>query len=143
MMPYSTDPNKNRDNPSSPSEFSLAEQVLYRVASLDSTVQQGFRRVDENIERLRSDFHDAQLATNDRINNIDKEFREAIAFKRARIDSLVAKGEETRQAYEKRLVALETWSKVVTAKVAVIMGVITFVAMLLAPTIRHMLGVSN
>lgn len=124
-----------------PSEFSLAEQVLYRVAGLDSAVQQGFRRVDENIERLRSDFHESQLATNDRINTLDKEFHEAMALKRARIDNLVEKGTETRRAIEQRITDLETWKAVALAKVGIIISVVTGLAMMFAPTVRNLLGI--
>ena len=95
------------------------------------------------MDRFQSDLHDSQITTNDRINELDKEFRDAIAFKRQRIDSLVAEGTAARKEVEKRLIDLETWRAVALAKVSVSMAVITTVAMLFAPTIRHILGVAN
>jgi hypothetical protein len=142
-MPYSTDSDLNKENPATPSEFSLGSQLLYRVASLDSTVQQGFRRVDEGMDRLRSDFHEAQLATNDRINNLDKEMHETFALKRARIDGLVEKGNVSKAEIDKRLVELETWKAVAVAKISVLIGILFIAWTFLAPTLRNLLGIAN
>ena len=86
------DPEDNKQNPFTPGLISLSEQLLYKIASLDTAVQQGFRRLDERMDRFQNDLHENQITTNDRINELDKEFREAIAFKRTRIDNLVKDG---------------------------------------------------
>lgn len=137
------DADQNKANPITPSEVTLADQLLYRVASLDATVQSGFRRIDEGMERLRSDFHESQLATNDRINALDKEMHETFAFKRARIDNLVEKGEVTKTKFEERISNLETWKAVATARVAVIVGGLFILWTFIAPTIRALIGIPN
>jgi hypothetical protein len=137
------DSKNNMENPFTPGLVSLSEQLLYKVSSLDSAVQQGFRRLDERMDRFQADLHENQITTNDKINQLDKEFHEAIAFKRARIDALVANRDSYRQEQEKRLQVLETWQAVAMAKISVIMGVITTVAILIAPTIRHILGLPS
>lgn len=141
---YTMDSNENRENPYTPNSLmSLSEQLLYKIASLDTAVQQGFRRLDERMDRFQSDLHESQITVNDRINQLDKEFTDAIAKKRARIDALVADRDAYRREEEKRLVAVETWQAVAIAKLTVMMGVITTVAMLFAPTVRHLLGIAN
>lgn len=107
-------------------------QLMSKLAGLESTVLEGFRRLDEKMERLQTDLHDSQINTNDRINALDKEFSDAVIRKRERIDTL-----------EKRVVDIETWQAVAIAKVTVIMGVITALAMMFAPTVRHILGITG
>jgi hypothetical protein len=116
-MPYSTDSDLNKENPATPSEFSLGSQLLYRVASLDST--------------------------NDRINNLDKEMHETFALKRARIDGLVEKGNVSKAEIDKRLVELETWKAVAVAKISVLIGILFIAWTFLAPTLRNLLGIAN
>jgi predicted nucleic acid-binding Zn-ribbon protein len=120
----------------------LTDQLLYKLASLDSTVQQGFRRLDERMDRFQADLHENVITTNDKINNLDKEFREAIAFKRARIDGLVAEGQQAKKEIEKRIADLETWKAVAVAKISVIMIGLTLAWTLIAPTVRNILGIS-
>jgi predicted nucleic acid-binding Zn-ribbon protein len=120
----------------------LTDQLLYKLASLDSTVQQGFRRLDERMDRFQADLHENVITTNDKINNLDKEFREAIAFKRARIDGLVAEGQQAKKEIEKRIGDLETWKAVAVAKISVIMIGLTLAWTLIAPTVRNILGIS-
>ena len=89
-MPYSPDhPEENKQNAFSPShQMNITEQLLYKIAALDASVQSGFRRIDEKMDRFQTDLHDSQISTNDRINNLDKEMNEAILRKRTRIDKL-------------------------------------------------------
>ncbi len=143
-MTYSVDPEENKRNPNSPSEYlTMNEQLMYKLASLDAAVQGGFRRLDEKMDRFQSDLHESQIATNDRISELDKEFTAAIAAKRARIDTLVKEGDIVRSGYEKRIVELETWQKVVMAKIGLMVSGVTAAWVLAAPTIRSFLGISN
>jgi hypothetical protein len=142
-MPYSVDSDHNKDNSRTPSEMGLTDQVLYRVASLDASVQTGFRRIDEGMERLRADFHDAQLAVNERISKLDKDVHEQLAFKRARIDGLVKEGAGVREKIEGRITALETWQKVMLARASIVFGAIIALWTFIAPTLRNLLGIAN
>jgi hypothetical protein len=130
---YSVDKEANKDNPFTPSpDLPLREQFLYRFSALEEAVRSGFRRLDERMDRLQSELHDRHLEVNDRVSSLEHEFHETIAFKRQRIDGL-----------EKRIIDLETWSKVVTARFAVILAVITVVWTIVAPVIRAAIGVPN
>ena len=143
-MPYSVDSDANKKNPRSPSEhLTMNEQLMYKLAALDASVQQGFRRLDEKMDRFQSDLHDSQIATNDRINTLDKEFTNAIAFKRARIDTLIKESEAVKRDIEKRLIDLETWKAVALAKVGALVTAVTIMWVLVAPTIRSILGINN
>lgn len=130
---YSPDSKANRENPFTPSpDLPLREQFLYRFSALEEAVRSGFHRIDERMDRIQSDIHDRQLEVNNQITAISNDFRENLAFKRARIDGL-----------EKKINELETWSKVVTARFAVILAVLTVVWTVVAPMIRSILGVPN
>lgn len=143
-MPYSMDPNENKDNAHSPSEhLTMNEQLMYKLAALDAAVQGGFRRLDEKMDRFQSDLHDSQITTNDRISTLDKEFAAAIALKRARIDGLVKESEGVKREIENRIIALETWKHVVVAKMTVAVTGIIALWTFVAPTIRNVLGISN
>lgn len=136
------DKDENRQNAYTPSpSISLSEQLLYKIASLDTAVQQGFRRLDERMDRIQTDFHDAQLSVNDRISKLDKETAEAFAAKRLRIDTLVQDRDMWREKQNERFQKIETWQAVAMAKVGVIMGLITSLATMFAPTVRHALGI--
>jgi hypothetical protein len=130
---YSVDKDSNKENPFTPSpDLPLREQFLYRFSALEEAVRSGFRRLDERMDRIQTEIHDRQLEVNTRLNDIEKDFRENLAFKRARIDKL-----------EMRISELETWSKVVTARFAVILAVVTVVWTLIAPVLRNMIGVPS
>lgn len=110
----------------------MNEQLMVKLASLDASVQAGFRRLDEKMDRFQTDLHDSQLATNDRINLLDKEMNERFAIKRARDDS-----------QDRRLVDIETWQHVAMAKVGIIVATASIALTLLAPTVRHILGIAG
>lgn len=133
-MAYSLDDNEaNRENPFSPSPAaSLSEQILYKMASLDTAVHQGFRRLDEKMDRLQSDVHDTHLEINERITKVESDLKSTNEFKRQRIDKL-----------EARIYELETWSKVLMARVSVIIAVVIAVWTVAAPFIRNLLGIPN
>ena len=143
-MPYSMDPDENKKNAMSPSEYlTVNEQLMYKLASLDAAVQGGFRRLDEKMDRFQTDLHEGQIATNDRINNLDKEFTSAIKAKRERIDMLVAAGEIEKKALIDRVIKLETWREVALAKVSVGVALIVGLWTFIAPTVRNVLGIAN
>lgn len=143
-MPYNVDPEQNKVNPFTPDQaMSLNDQFIYRFSALEETVRSGFRRVDENLNRLTNDLHDRHIEINDRISKLDKEFSEALvtmekkntealAFKRARIDGVT-----------QRVSDLETWSKVLTARLSIAFGAVLCVWTVIAPYIRNVLGVPN
>lgn len=143
-MAYSVDSEENKKNAMTPSEhLTMNDQLMYKLASLDAAVTGGFRRLDEKMDRFQTDLHDSQISTNDRISRLDKEFGEAIAAKRARIDSLVKDGDVAKRLLEDRLIALETWRHVAMAKISVLMSGIALVWIVFAPTIRDFIGIAN
>ena len=143
-MTYSLDSEANRHNAHSPSEhLTVNEQLLYKLAALDSAVTQGFRRLDEKMTRFQSDLHENQINTNDRINTLDKEFREAIALKRSRIDALVGESLVRATASDLRLTALETWKQVAIAKIGLFMSLVGAVWVFFAPSVRDFFHISN
>jgi hypothetical protein len=154
-MPYHPDDtDANRNNPSTPSHVSLSEQLLYRIASLDATVQQGFRRVDERLDRFQNDLHENQIATNDRINKLDKDVHEQLSFKRGRLDAIekgiVSQREKDRTEGQKliddfngRMTNVETWQKVVVARIGIVTAALVGLWTFIAPTVRAALGIDN
>jgi len=132
-MPYNTDPNLNKDNAWSPSEhLTVNEQLMYRLAALDASVTQGFRRLDEKMDRFQADLHANEIAANDRINKLASDVATRFEFKRARIDQI-----------EKRMTTLETWSQVLMGKVAIAVAALIGLWTFIAPTVRGILGISN
>lgn len=121
----------------------MNEQLMYKLAALDAAVQGGFRRLDEKMDRFQSDLHDSQIATNDRINELDKEVTARFEFKRQRIDNMIKEADVSRARTDDRLVALETWRQVALAQVGVAMTVVAIIWVVLAPSIRALLGIAN
>lgn len=130
---YSMSKDANQDNPFSPSpDLPLREQFLYRFSALEEAVRSGFRRIDERMDRMQIELHDRHIEINDRVTGLEKTTQDQFAFKRARIDKV-----------EQRVNDLETWSKVVTARFAVLLAVITVAWTLIAPFIRSVIGIPN
>lgn len=153
-MPYSTDSDQNKENPVSPSTIVLQDQLLYKLASLDASVQSGFRRLDEKMDRLQTDMHDRHIEMNDRINQLDKETAESFLRKRERMDRIeewirrekqegLQRYEERCNTTDKRLNDIETWQKVLLARVGVAVTALVVIWTLLGPSIRNLLGISN
>lgn len=121
----------------------MQEQIIAKLASLETNVSSGFRRLDEKMDRFQADMHDGQIRLNDKINDLDREFGTKIALKKERIDNLAANGEVTKTNTEKRLVDVETWQKVIMARVGLLVGGATILFTLLGPSIRDFMGISN
>lgn len=131
------------DFPPSSEFVTMNVQLVSKIASLESTVLAGFRRLDEKMDRFQSDLHESQLSTNDRINNLDKEFNQNLAFKRQRIDALERDQHELRNEMQIGLSEVNTWQQVAMAKVGIIVTVFGLVWVVLAPTIRNILGIAG
>lgn len=121
----------------------MQEQVIAKLSSLEASMSSGFRRLDEKMDRFQSDLHNTTIDTNAKIAALDKEIANKFEFKRKRIDALVASGETVKEKLEARINVLETWKQVVLGKIAALVTVLTGVWILLAPTIRQIMGVSN
>ena len=120
-------------NPFTPSDnISLNEQLLYRIASLDASVREGFRRVDERLDRFQSDLHENQIASIQRINEVDTDLQKFKEFKRLRVDAL-----------QDRITSLESWKTAVMARVGVMITAVAIIWTVLGPTLRAALGISN
>jgi len=95
------------------------------------------------MDRFQTDLHDSQIATNDRINRLDKETNEALLRKRARVDKL----EETQRAncheINERIHQVESWQKVLTARMTLAGGAIVVIWTFVAPVIRTAFGLGN
>lgn len=127
------DSDSNRNNPTSPSAYmTMNEQLMYKLAALDASVQSGFRRLDEKMDRFQTDLHENQIETNDRINRLEHETKDTFAFKRQRIDALTL-----------RVAALETWQKISMARVAILVGAVSFLWVLVAPAVRQFFGLGG
>jgi DNA anti-recombination protein RmuC len=155
-MPYAVDdPESNKENPVSPSVYmSMTEQLLYKIAALDASVNQGFRRIDERLDRVQTDLHESQVTINNRISELDKEFSEDILRKRQRIDDLekriLAMKAEAEERYrvrceltDRRINDIETWQKVIVGKASIVLTLGFAFWTVFAPTIRHFFGISN
>jgi len=133
-MPYSMDSDENQRNAQSPSPLmSMHEQLIYKIAALDASMQSGFRRLDEKMDRFQTDLHDNQIETNDRINRLESETTAHFLLKRQRIDAL-----------EKRMGETETWQKIAVARTAGAMGIVTVFWLLFGRFVQDlMVGVVN
>ena len=150
---YSMDSEQNKVNPATPSQVVLSDQLIYRIASLDASVQSGFRRLDEKMDRLQTDMHDRHMEINDRVNQLDKEVSEGFLRKRNRIDALEARCAEDKRKAEDRYVArcttvdnrihdIETWQKVLVARISIVGAAIVVLWTIFGPAIQHTIGVS-
>lgn len=125
----------------SPEYLSMDMQLISKLSSLESTVLAGFRRLDEKMDRFQTDLHESQIQTNDRINTLDKEFNAALAFKRQRIDALEKDLRDAENEMQVGLAEINTWQQVAMAKVGIVVTVFGLVWVVLAPTIRGLLGI--
>lgn len=138
------DGDANKKNPYTPDRaMSIDEQFLYRFSGLEEAVRSGFRRLDEKVDRLQKDLHEAQLSVNDRISQLDKETTEQFAAKRIRIDGLVKDGAVAKTLIEKRISDIETWQKVIMARFSVALTALVIFWTLFGPIVRNFLGISN
>lgn len=143
-MPYSVDSDANKENAHSPSVYlNMTEQLLYKIAALDASVQSGFRRIDEKMDRFQTDLHDSQIATNDRINTLDKEVNDALLRKRQRIDKLEEMERDHCHKINDRINGVETWQKILTARMTIIGSGILFAWTFIAPFVRHAVGMGD
>lgn len=155
-MPYTPDdPKANKENAYSPSaHMNITEQLLYKIAALDASVQQGFRRLDERMDRFQTDLHESSLAINNRITELDKEVSETFLRKRHRMDKIEEairhnkelsdkRFQERCEATDHRLNDIETWQKVIIGKASIILTTGFAFWTIFAPTIRNLFGIPN
>ena len=131
--------------------LSLTEQLLYRIAGLSAELQQGFRRIDEKMDRFQTDLHETTFATNDRINTLDKEISEVILRKRQRMDELEKRLTEAERNFERRYQErgaytdekfshVETWQAVAKAQIMLVVTAVVAAWSLFGPAVRNVLG---
>jgi hypothetical protein len=93
--------------------LNLHEQLIYKIAQLDASMQMGFRRLDEKMDRFQNDLHENQIETNNRMNKLENEVALHVNTRNLLIE-----------AVEGRVGKLETWQAVATAKVSVALAVV-------------------
>lgn len=120
-MPYSMDPQANRENPTTPSPLmTLHEQLIYKLAALDASMQSGFRRLDEKMDRFQSDLHNSQLEVNDRINKLKSEMDATFLHKHNRIDTIEVSREAQCKTLQGQIDELKNWKTVLTTRMAMV-----------------------
>lgn len=120
-MPYSMDPEANKQNPSTPSPLmTLHEQLIYKLAALDASMQSGFRRLDEKMDRFQSDLHDSQIEVNDRINQLRSETDATVLREHTRINALEIKQENQCKNIQSQVDELKNWKTVLTTRMAMV-----------------------
>lgn len=110
----------------------VSADIVSKLAILEVSLNEGFRRLDEKMSRFQSDLHDNQVAVTLRITELDKEVNNKFAIKRTKLEVL-----------DHRVNDIETWQKVAMAKVTVLVGAASIILTLFAPTFRHILGVPD
>jgi dGTP triphosphohydrolase len=129
-MPYSVDSDENKLNPKTPSEYmTMNDQLLYKLAALDASMNAGFRRLDEKMDRFQTDLHNSQIMMTDRLSELDKEVTANLVIKQGMIE-----------ANRDRIINLETSNKVLMARFAVAMAAILVVWTVFGPILRHAIG---
>jgi hypothetical protein len=140
---YSPDPKANRENSETPSPLiSLHEQLIYKIASLDAAVQQGFRRLDERMDRMQTDLHDNQINFNDRLVRLESDIDSRFMVKRTRLDNLEKDFREFKGAVatNDRVTALERWRDIATARVAAVGGVFIIIWAIISKPVENFMG---
>ena len=107
-MPYSMDPEANKENPYSPSQqMGMEAQLIYKIASLESTMSNSLRRLDEKFDRLLSEIHDRHVETTQYVMKMETELKGRLDMKRLKIENLekeVAKrAQEVEQEAERKI----------------------------------------
>jgi len=109
-MPYSIDPEENKKNPFTPSSMGMESQLVYKIASLESTITNSLRRLDEKFDRLLSEVHDRHVEVNQHIIRLESETKARFELKRSRIDSmekdLAKQSDHIKDEFERRMDAV-------------------------------------
>lgn len=89
-------------------------QILYKLGSLEALVKSSMDRINDQITSLRREMGDNHLG---------------LATEQAKLGT--------------RLENVEKWKTVVTAKIGISIFAVSTLLVFLAPTLRHILGLSN
>lgn len=120
---YSMDTEVNKRNPYTPSTLSLEEQLLYRLGSLESTLEGHFRLLDEKFESLFRD-------TASRREELAREL-------------MIFKTETNRKegVAEARITAVEKWQTAMAVRFSVAAAIIVVLWTVFGGAIRQAIGV--
>lgn len=122
-MPYSIDPEENRNNAKTPSIISMENQLIYRIGSLESKLDAGFKRLDEKFDRLQADNHERML-------------EQAKDFAEFKVETRVCDGE-----FRTRIETLERWQNKMIAYGSAALAGVTIIWTLFGPAIRYVFGI--
>jgi len=144
-MPYSMDPEENKKNAYSPSQqMQIQEQMIYKLAALDSAVNGGFRRLDEKFDRMQSELHDRFMELSSDITRVEAETKARFDLKRTRIDLL--EKEQNRRVDEickdlnKQITDLNSWRDRFVARVSAIGGGVVVLWTIFGDYLRQAIG---
>lgn len=143
---YSMDPEENKRNSETPSTVSMEHQLVYKIASLEATISNSLRRLDEKFDRMQTELHDrhieaAQQMTalaasvdsrftikRNRIDNVEKDIiklrNELVKEIETETDKVDAHARAEREAICKRVETLEHWKTVTTTRAGLALGAI-------------------
>lgn len=120
---YSEDKEQNKRNAYTPSTLSLEEQLLYRLGSLESTLEGHFRLLDEKFESL---FRDTA-------SRREELARELTTFK--------TETNRKEGVVEARITAVEKWQAAMAIRFAGVATIIIILWTIFGGAVRHAIGV--
>jgi chaperonin cofactor prefoldin len=134
--------NMNRTAGTTTPLLALENQLVYKIASLEATISNSLRRLDEKFDRLQTELHDRHIDTSNQIATLASSVESRLTLKRARMDAfereiqvvkedarkdceqtaekLETKIEVCNKEYDKRLTDLEKWQAIIITRGATI-----------------------
>ncbi len=152
-MPYNVDSDLNKENAHSPSMYTFENQLIYRLASLEATLTNSLKRIDEKIDRYQTDANQkytdnaAQIA---RVAAVLETHKEATRAERDKIREDIEKEklaaarrlEEHKIEFQKKIDPIESWRRETMTRVSLIAGLITVGWVLFGDVVQKVLGVN-
>lgn len=125
-MPYSVNSDVNQENARTPSPIiSLNEQFIYRLASLESTLREGLKHLEDKFDTLNKD-------TVQRRQELAKELE--IFKAEVHVESGVVSA---------RIGVLEKWQNAMTVRFSVVLAIVIAFWAVFGEAIRSVLGLHN
>lgn len=83
------DPEANKRNSETPSPgMAMENQLVYKIASLESALSNSLRRLDEKLDRMQTELHDRHVESAQELSRFASSVESRLTLKRARMDAL-------------------------------------------------------
>lgn len=148
------DKDANRVNSETPSPMvSFDNQIVYRLGTLEATISNSLRRLDEKFDRLQSELHDRHVESTAALTALSHSVDNRFALKRTRIDGIQKELNEVKNKAEvvaeaksevdklcDRMDRAEKWQTILTTRISVIGGTVILLWTIFGDYVRQAIG---